>query len=170
MEYIATLTKKMIYNVTSTAVILMGIFNIAAVFTALPGGLIYDKIGRKLSIIIGNLIFGFSILAGMLVHTYFEILIIMIVAGLGWGIILSSSYPVIGDLLSKYRREEFNGRYYGLFEASRSLPILLGGWIGGSIAFIYGHNYLSLFPASALSVFLAIPFILSMKHLEREKK
>ncbi len=152
--------------VTSTAVILMGIFNIAAVFTALPGGLIYDRIGRKTAIIVGDVIFGASILAGLAAHTYLQILIILVVAGLGWGILLSASYPVIGDLLSKFRREEFNGRYYGLFEASRSIPILLGGWVGGAIVLLAGHDYVALFPASAISVFLAIPLVLWMKHLE----
>ncbi len=155
--------------VTSTAVILMGIFNIAAVFTALPGGIIYDRIGRKKSIIIGDAIFGASILAGMFAKTYMHILVILVIAGLGWGILLAASYPVIGDLLSKFRREEFNGRYYGVFEASRSIPILLGGWIGGAVVLIAGHNYISLFPASALAVFLAIPLVAKMKHLDREE-
>lgn len=155
-----------IKKITSSAVILMGIFNIAAVFTAIPGGYIYDKLGRKISIIIGNLIFGFSILAGMFASTYMHVLIIMITAGLGWGIVLSSSYPVIGDLLTKYQREEYNGRYYGLFEASRSIPILLGGVIGGAVVYMAGNNYISLFPASAISVFSAIPIVLSMKKLE----
>ncbi len=162
-------SKENIKEITSTAVILMGIFNIAAVFTALPGGLIYDKIGRKVAIIIGDVVFGASILAGVLAHTYMQILIILVVAGLGWGILLSASYPVIGDLLSKFRRGEFNGRYYGVFEASRSIPILLGGWIGGIVVVLAGHNYVSLFPASAIAVFLALPLIWGMKHLDKEK-
>ncbi len=162
-------TEENIKKITSTAVILMGIFNIAAVFTAIPGGYIYDKLGRRKTIVLGNVIFGTSILAGMLASTYTHVLIIMIAAGLGWGIILSSSYPVIGDLLTRYRREEFNGRYYGLFEASRSIPILFGGIIGGAIVLLAGNDYTSLFPASAISVFLAIPLVLSMKKLEGGK-
>ncbi len=164
------LTKEMTDNITPKVVILMGIFNIAAVFTALPGGLIYDKIGRKLSMILGDAIFGLSILGGLVAHTYTMILIVMVIAGLGWGILLSASYPVIGDLLSKYKREEFNGRYYGLFEASRSLPILLAGWGGGALALVFGHTYIVLFPASAIIVLLAIPIVATMKNLDPVKK
>ncbi len=159
-----------IKKITSSAVILLGIFNIAAVFTALPGGLIYDKIGRKMAIILGDVVFGISIFAGMFVHTYMGVLLIMIVAGFGWGILLSASYPVIGDLLSKYRREEFNGRYYGLFEASRSLPILLAGWVGGAIVMFAGNDYIVLFPASAIIVLLAVPIIATMKNLDKKKE
>ncbi len=162
-------TEGNIDKVTSTAVILMGVFNIAAVFSALPGGYIYDRIGRKSSIIIGNAIFGISIFMGLLASSYVHILIILIIAGIGWGIILSSSYPVIGDLLTKFRREEYNGRYYGLFEASRSIPILLGGVLGGIIVFLSGNNYCSLFPTAGTFVLLAIPVVLWMHHLEEKK-
>lgn len=162
-------TEENISKITSTAVMLMGIFNIAAVFTALPGGIIYDRIGRKTAIIVGDAIFGVSIFAGLFAQTYLHVLIVLVVAGLGWGILLSASYPVIGDLLSKFRREEFNGRYYGLFEASRSIPIILGGWIGGTIVAFTGNDYLSLFPSSAISVLLAIPLVMAMKHLDTKK-
>ncbi len=159
-------TDENIHKITGTAVLLMGIFNIAAMFSALPGGIIYDKIGRKRAIIIGDAIFGISILTGLLATEYLHILVILIVAGLGWGMLLAASYPVIGDLLTKYKREEYNGRYYGVFEASRSIPIILGGIIGGSIVKLSGYDYRSLFPASAIIVLLAIPLILWMKRLE----
>lgn len=162
-------TEENIAKITSTAVMLMGIFNIAAVFTALPGGYIYDKIGRKSAIIMGDAIFGVSIFAGLFAKNYTQVFLILVVAGLGWGILLSASYPVIGDLLSKFRREEFNGRYYGLFEASRSIPIILGGSIGGFIVAISGKDYLTLFPSSAIAVLLAIPLVMTMKHLDTKK-
>jgi MFS family permease len=159
-------TEENIHAITGTAVLLMGIFNIAAMFSALPGGIIYDKIGRKKAIIIGDAIFGISILTGLLATEYIHILIILIIAGLGWGMLLAASYPVIGDLLTKFKREEYNGRYYGVFEASRSLPIILGGIIGGAIVMLSGNDYRSLFPASAVIVLLAIPLIMWMRHLE----
>ncbi len=159
-------TEENIKAITGTAVMLMGIFNIAAVFSALPGGIIYDKIGRKKAIVIGSAIFGLSILSGLLATEYIHILIILIIAGLGWGMLLAASYPVIGDLLTKFKREEYNGRYYGVFEASRSLPILLGGVVGGAIVALSGNDYRSLFPASAIIVLLSIPLILWMRHLE----
>ncbi len=159
-------TEENIHKITGTAVLLMGIFNIAAMFSALPGGIIYDRIGRKKAILIGDAIFGLSILSGLLATEYMHILIILIIAGLGWGMLLAASYPVIGDLLTKFEREEYNGRYYGVFEASRSLPIVLGGILGGVIVASTGNDYRSLFPASAIIVLLAIPLILWMRHLE----
>jgi maltose/moltooligosaccharide transporter len=159
-------TDENIDKITVTAVYLMGLFNIAAIFTAIPGGLIYDKIGKKRAMLLGIIIFGASIFAGLLVKTVLTAVIILIIAGLGWGIVLSSSFPVIGDLLTKYQREEFNGRYYGLFEASRSFPILLGGFGGGAIVTLMNNNYIILFPIAGISVLISIPIVLSMHMLE----
>ena len=159
-------TDENIDKITVTAVYLMGLFNIAAIFTAIPGGLIYDKIGKKRAMLFGIIIFGVSIFAGLLVKTVLTAVIILIIAGLGWGIVLSSSFPVIGDLLTKYQREEFNGRYYGLFEVSRSFPILLGGFGGGAIVSLMNNNYVILFPIAGISVLISIPIVLSMHMLE----
>ncbi len=155
--------------VTSLGLYLMALFNVTVLIGALPGGIIYDKLGRRLSIILGGIIFALPQLWGWFISTKTEVTIALGIAGIGWGILMASSYPVIGDLLTKFEREAFTGRYYGFFEATRSLPVLLAGTIGGAIVQLAGENYRVLFPLGAVLVLLAMPMIWFMKNLEAEK-
>ncbi|WP_456321121.1 MFS transporter, partial [Palaeococcus sp. (in: euryarchaeotes)] len=159
-------TEENVKAVTSLGLYLMALFNITVLLGALPGGIIYDKLGRRLSIILGGIIFALPQLWGWFISTQTEIVIALGIAGIGWGILMAASYPVIGDLLTHYEREAFTGRYYGFFEATRSLPVLLAGTIGGAIVDLAGENYRVLFPIGALLVLLAMPMIWHMKNLE----
>ena len=152
--------------VTSLGLFLMALFNVTVLIGALPGGIIYDRIGRRLSIILGGIIFAIPQLWGWFIHTKAQITIALGIAGIGWGVLMAASYPVIGDLLTKFEREAFTGRYYGFFEATRSLPVLLAGIIGGAIVDLAGGNYRVLFPIGALLVLLAMPMIWFMKNLD----
>ena len=159
-------TEENIKAVTSLGLYLMALFNITVLLGALPGGIIYDKLGRRLSIVLGGLIFALPQLWGWFIKSQTEIVIALGVAGVGWGVLMAASYPVIGDLLTKFEREAFTGRYYGFFEATRSLPVLLAGVIGGAIVDLAGENYRVLFPIGALLVLLAMPMIWYMKNLD----
>ncbi|NJE42591.1 MFS transporter [Thermococcus sp. GR6] len=155
--------------VTSLGLYLMALFNVTVLLGALPGGLIYDKLGRRLSIILGGVIFALPQLWGWFITSQTEIVIALGIAGIGWGILMAASYPVIGDLLTHYEKEAFTGRYYGFFEATRSLPVLLAGIVGGAIVDLAGENYRILFPIGAILVLLAMPMIWHMKNLEVSK-
>ncbi len=164
-------TEENIKAVTSLGLYLMALFNVAVLLGALPGGIIYDKLGRRLSIVLGGLIFAIPQLwGGWFITTKAQITIALGIAGIGWGgILMAASYPVIGDLLTKFEREAFTGRYYGFFEATRSLPVLLAGTIGGgAIVDLAGENYRVLFPIGALLVLLALPMVWMMKNLDVE--
>ncbi len=163
-------TEENIKAVTSLGLYLMALFNITVLLGALPGGIIYDKLGRRLSIILGGIIFALPQLWGLFIKSQTEIVIALGVAGLGWGVLMAASYPVIGDLLTKFEREAFTGRYYGFFEATRSLPVLLAGVIGGAIVDLAGENYRVLFPIGALLVLLAMPMIWYMRNLDVVKE
>jgi maltose/moltooligosaccharide transporter len=76
---------------------------------------------------------------------------------------------VIGDLLTKYQKEAFNGRYYGVFEAAKSFPILIAGTLGGFIVHLAGNNYRILFPVGALFILISLPLVWGMRHLDVTK-
>ena len=161
-----TATEAAVDRVTSMGLYLMAMFNVAVLLGSLPGGYIYDRIGRRLSIILGGFVFALPLLGGWFIHTKTQIFITILLAGVGWGVLVAASYPVIGDLLTKYEKEAFTGRYYGVFEATKSIPVLLAGTIGGALVDLAGGNYRILFPMGALLVLLAMPLIWSMKRLE----
>ncbi|NJE75543.1 MFS transporter [Thermococcus sp. ES12] len=152
--------------VTSLGLYLMALFNVTVLLGALPGGIIYDRLGRRLSIVLGGVIFALPQLWGWFITSRAEIVIALGVAGVGWGILMAASYPVIGDLLTRFEREAFTGRYYGFFEATRALPLLLAGVLGGAIVDLTGENYRVLFPIGAFMVLLAMPMIWHMRNLD----
>ncbi len=152
--------------VTSLGLLLMALFNVTVLVGSLPGGLMYDRVGRRISIVLGSLVFALPQLWAWTIRTRAEIVLTLAIAGVGWGILMASSFPVIGDLLTSYEREELTGRYYGFFEATKSLPILLAGVVGGAIVDLAGGNYRVLFPIGAALVLASIPLIWGMRRLE----
>ncbi len=156
-------------NVLTLGVAIMAIFNITVLVGALIGGPLYDRIGRRRSIIIGGLIFLAPFIWGWFVTTSTEITAAIGIAGIGWGMLMATSWPVIGDLLNNYEKEFFNGRYYGFFEATKSLPVAIAGILGGIIVYLAGGNYKVLFPVGAIFVIIAMPLIWGMKYLDRKK-
>ncbi len=157
-------------DTTTFGNLLMALFNVTVLVGAIVGGPLYDKIGKKKSIIIGGIIFMIPFLYGWFASTETDFTALMALAGIGWGMLLATSWPVVGDLLTKYEREEYNGRYYGIFEATKSFPILIAGVFGGALVQMAGNNYKVLFPVGALSIMIALPLIWKMKHLERDKR
>jgi len=155
-------------SVHSFGLFAMAAFNFTVLGGSLSGGYIYDKIGRRISIIAGALIFGLPLTLGWFVETRLQILIALLVAGIGWGAVLAGSLPVVGDLLTQYKREEFNGRYYGVFAATRALPVLIASALGGLIVDLAGNNYRILFPIAAVLIWISIPLIWSLKELEED--
>ncbi len=152
-------------DTTTFGNLLMALFNVTVLIGAGVGGPLYDKIGKKKSIIIGGVIFMLPFLYGWFASTEMDFTGLMALAGIGWGMLLATSWPVVGDLLTKYEKAEYNGRYYGIFEATKSFPILIAGLFGGAIVQAAGGNFKVLFPIGAISIFIALPLIWKMRHL-----
>ncbi len=161
-------TSASVDKVHSFGLFAMAVFNFTVLGGSLSGGYIYDKIGRRISIIAGALIFGLPLTMGWFVETRLQMLIALLVAGIGWGAVLAGSLPVVGDLLTQYKREEFNGRYYGVFAATRALPVLIASALGGLIVDLAGNNYRILFPIAAVLIWISIPLIWSLNELEED--
>ena len=156
-------------NVTALGNAIMAIFNITVLIGAVVGGPLYDRIGRRKSIILGGIIFLVPFIFGWFIGTRLQVTALIGFAGIGWGMLMATSWPVIGDLLTKHEKEAFNGRYYGFFEATKSFPVLIAGLLGGAIVQLAGGNYRVLFPVGAIFVLIALPLIWSMKHLDAVK-
>lgn len=156
-------------NVTALGNAIMALFNVTVLVGAIVGGPLYDRIGRRKSILISGTVFLVPFLFGWFVCTKVQITALIGVAGLGWGALMATSWPVIGDLLTKYQKEAFNGRYYGVFEATKSFPILIAGTLGGLIVHLAGNNYRVLFPVGAVFIAVSLPLIWGMKHLDVEE-
>ncbi|WP_297501790.1 MFS transporter [Thermococcus sp.] len=157
-------------EVTALGNAIMALFNVTVLIGAIVGGPVYDRIGRRRSILISGVIFLIPFLFGWFVSTRGEITGLIAVAGIGWGALMATSWPVIGDLLTKYQKEAYNGRYYGVFEAVKSFPVLIAGTVGGFIVQLAGSNYKILFPVGAIFIAISLPLVWGMKHLDVESK
>ncbi|MEF8873810.1 MAG: MFS transporter [Candidatus Thermoplasmatota archaeon] len=155
-------------EVHSFGLFAMAVFNLTVLAGSLSGGYIYDNIGRRISIIIGAAIFGIPLTLGWFINTRFHMLMALLVAGIGWGAVLAGSLPVVGDLLTQYKKEAFNGRYYGVFAATRALPVLIASVLGGLVVDLAGGNYRLLFPIAAVLVWMSVPLIWSLEEVEEE--
>jgi len=161
-------------KVTAIGNAIMALFNVTVLVGAVVGGPLYEKFNRRKTILIGGIIFLIPFMLGWFVNTKTEITVLMALGGIGWGIFVAASWPVIGDLLSKYEREELNGLYYGIFEAVKSLPVFIAAIVGGVVVYLTGgtsfssanFNYKVLFPIGAMFVAIALPLIWNMKHLD----
>ena len=153
-------------NVTALGNAIMALFNVTVLVGAIVGGPLYDRIGRRKSILISGVIFLIPFLFGWFVYTEMQITVLIGVAGIGWGALMATSWPVIGDLLTKYQKEALNGRYYGVFEATKSFPILIAGTLGGLIVHLAGNNYKILFPVGAIFIAVSLPLVWNMRHLD----
>jgi len=153
-------------DVTALGNAIMALFNLVVLVGAIAGGPLYDKIGRRKSILISGIIFGIPFIFGWFVYTKMQITALIAFAGIGWGMLMATSWPVIGDLLTKYQKETFNGRYYGVFEAAKSFPVLIAGTLGGVVVRLAGNNYKVLFPVGAIFIIISLPLVWGMKHLD----
>ncbi len=153
-------------KVHSFGLFAMAAFNFTVLGGSLAGGYIYDKIGRRIGIVSGAAMLALPLTIGWIITSRTQIFVALLFAGLGWGAILAASFPVVGDLLTKYKKEVFNGRYYGVFEATKALPIMLASVIGGFVVDLAGGNYMLLFPFAAVLAWISIPLIWSIEGLE----
>lgn len=158
----------------SRSVSLMTLNSLAFVLMALPAGFIGGKIGRKRTISIGLIVMIlvmtsiFLIPAKTLTLDLFKlpmlgtvpvIGVMLIVAGLGWGLININSLPMVVDLTDAAQIGTFTGLYY-LFS---TLAAIAGPNINGWIVQLTGNNYSSIFMIGPFFMLAALISILGMK-------
>ncbi len=129
-------------------------FALSFVIFAIPGGLLAGKIGRKNTILAGLVIMLIGIGLLFLVTDYYTMMIILVIAGLGWAMVNVNSIVMVWQQLGHARVGAGTGLYY-LFSMSAAIfgPLLPGMFFDlTSIAF--------LFPVAM--VFLSIAFVLML--------
>jgi maltose/moltooligosaccharide transporter len=72
-------------NVTALGNAIMALFNVTVLIGAIVGGPLYDRIGRRKSILISGVVFLIPFLFGWFVTTKMQITTLIGVAGIGWG-------------------------------------------------------------------------------------
>jgi MFS family permease len=136
---------------TADAAFQLTAFALSFVIFAIPGGLMAGKIGRKRTILAGLTIMLTGIGLLLLITDYYVMMIVLVIAGLGWSMVNVNSIVMVWQQLGQARVGAGTGLYY-LFSMTAAIfgPLLTGIFFDAtSISF--------LFPVSI--VFLVIAFI-----------
>lgn len=105
------------------------IFNMTKLLSALPIGVLTDKINRKLFLLAGTAVMAGAMGYGWYVHSYVTLLIVMGLFGISTTITIISGSALLMDLFPKGRAGEF----MGLNTVFGSIPAVLSLWISGAL-------------------------------------
>ncbi|MHA1915162.1 MAG: MFS transporter [Promethearchaeota archaeon] len=114
---------------------------LAFLVSALPAGILGSRIGRRLTIKIGLILFIVALIIGFLIQTETVITIILIIAGVGWGFININSIVIIWEMAPTSKKI---GTYTGVYYFFSFLAAILGPFMVGSLTDALGNVYLFL--------------------------
>lgn len=130
------------------------ILAISSLITFLPSTYLTKKVGRKISIVIGLALMILSLGIAIFVTKFGVVLILlMIVAGMGWAIINVNSYPMFVELSSSKNVGKFTGYYYASSQIAQSITPVVIGFVFDLIGYKAYFPYACIFMAVALLVF-----------------
>ena len=104
-------------------------FMLASSVTAILVGKLSDIYGRKIFILVGIGIFTLGSFLCGLSDTMVQLIIFRGIQGFGAGMIMSTSFTVVGDLFSPRERGKWQGLMTSIFGVSSLIGPTLGGWI-----------------------------------------
>jgi Na+/melibiose symporter-like transporter len=136
---------------------------IAFLLSALPAGILGSKIGRRLTIKIGLILFITALIIGFLIQTETVITIILFIAGVGWGFININSIVIIWEMAPTSKKI---GTYTGVYYFFSFMAAILGPFMVGSFTDVLGNA--TLFLICSFFFIIAFVFMLMVKRGEAE--
>ncbi|MFW9918676.1 MAG: MFS transporter [Candidatus Thorarchaeota archaeon] len=142
---------------TADAAFQLTAFALSFVIFAIPGGLLAGKLGRKRTILGGLIIMIAGIALLFVITDYYIMMIILVIAGLGWAMVNVNSIVMVWEALGKSRIGAGTGLYY-LFSMSAAI---FGPLVSGIIFDLTSISIL--FPLSIAFLVIAFVFMLGVK-------
>lgn len=129
--------------------IALGLF----ILFSIPAGYIGTRLGRRLTIMLGLLIFAVLLVVAYFVPSVPVIAAILGLGGAGWALVNINSLPMVVDLT---RNERLLGTYTGFYYAASQTAAIFGPILNGLIIDATGRNYASIFLATPAFFVLAL--------------
>jgi len=133
----------------STGALVLGVFSLSFMVSALVTGYIGAKRGRNKTIRAGLLIITVIMIASMLFRNFIYIAILFLIGGFGWALINVNSLPMVVDMTTLKKVGGYTGLYYFFSQAANIIAPPLSG------------ISIDLFGYPSLMVFASFFFILS---------
>lgn len=125
---------------------------------SLPAGYVGGKIGRKTSMVLGNVVLIITFIMVLLIEEKTYTPIIMSISGIGWSLMTTNAYPAVAEMAPAGQTGRYTGYYFMFtFAASIASPILYGM----TADFLGSHTYLFLFGGVLFT--LGLVFLLMVK-------
>lgn len=109
-------------------------YGLARFFTALPSGVLSDRLGRRPTLAIGGLISAAGNLWCAVASSYPEFIVARFVAGAGAGLIVTTGQIVLADITTP----EVRGRMLSIYQGTFIFAVGIGPFPGGLLAEHYG--------------------------------
>jgi len=133
----------------STGALVLGVFSLSFMVSALVTGYIGAKRGRNKTIRAGLLIITVIMITSMLFRNFIYIAILFLIGGFGWALINVNSLPMVVDMTTLKKVGGYTGLYYFFSQAANIIAPPLSG------------ISIDLFGYPSLMVFASFFFILS---------
>ncbi len=150
------------FNVSLSLIgLAVAIHEVGILIADVPAGILLDRIGRKLSMLIGAVVLGLSMLGIGLAHSFFELIVYQLIGGIGGALWTVARYTYMTDAIPLTAR----GRSLALFGGINRTGTFLGPAVGGYLGIHYGLRS----PFFLYSTIMAINFLLSLFFIVRRK-
>lgn len=144
------------------ATFLLAYFSLAIIIFAPICGFIGGKTGRKKAIGVGIIAFAALLTYGYTITTVLQAKIMLLLCGIAWSFILVNSLPMVVDMAPQDRL----GAYTGLYYLSSQSSAIVGPILSGKIIDIFSNNYRTAFLYAAITLIIALLFLLPVKRGE----
>lgn len=144
------------------ATFLLAYFSLAIIITAPIAGYIGGKVGRKRTMIVGIIAFAILLAYGYTITSVSHVKIMLLLSGISWSMILVNSLPMVLDMAPQDRL----GAYTGLYYLSAQSSAIVGPVLSGKIISIFSNDYRIAFMYGAVTLVIALLFVLPIKRGE----
>ncbi len=145
-----------IKGLTMTQIGILGsVSSVAAMIFMALGGLLSDKRGERVGIVLGNLLVGGAIIMMLNVSSFYLFIIAWALLGMGNAL----AGPAYNSLISKAVPQNLRGTAFGLFSTSLGLISLPSPYIGAALWEKFGPRVPFYIPLAALFMMLPVIWI-----------
>jgi len=110
-------------------VLMLVVFNIAYAVTALPAGVLSDRLGRRRVIILGWFIYALVYVGFALAAELWQVWLLFAGYGLYYGVVDGVARAFVADLVPEERRGTAYGLYHGVVGLTLLPASLIAGWL-----------------------------------------
>ncbi|MBT3222583.1 MAG: MFS transporter, partial [Proteobacteria bacterium] len=146
--------------------LLQGLFAISAVILEVPTGMVADRMGKRASLLMAQILFTVGIAYYAMGHGFWSFLLAEIVLAVGVALLSGADTALLFDTLKALKREDeytrWEGETRGIQMAAFAIANLVGGFLGA-------YSLRATVWASAIGPFIALFIVYRLKEVQERR-